>query len=302
MFIRKELVQKIKETIFRSNLQKDLDTFQTVSLEDITKEMVNENLSKLKVLESRSLELAILMNDLLTVLDKGNSFLSEFTKTVNERKERAEVRVNNAVSNLSPATKLLIRVLKYNFKEDSFIVGGFVRDAIANRKSNDVDFCTSISYDRLKEVLEEKGFSTKDTGKQFLVLNASYEGENFEIAALRKDKDNEGAEVGTIFQDAKRRDFTNSWIYRSLKTKELMDPSGMAIKDCQDNVLRFMGNPGERIKEDPLRVMRTFRFIQRGWEAETKTLKAAREHFEFAMKNVSATRVMLEVEKMANLR
>jgi tRNA nucleotidyltransferase/poly(A) polymerase len=128
-----------------------------------------------------------------------------------------------------------------------------------------------------------------------------YEVVEYSKELVENHRQNTGAEVGTIEEDAERRDFVNSCIYFSLKTSELIDPSGMAILDCQNNVLRFMGKPKDRIKEDPLRVFRAYKFIQRGWEVEPKTLRAVRENFEYATKTVNPERIRLEVEKMVGL-
>jgi tRNA nucleotidyltransferase/poly(A) polymerase len=223
--------------------------------------------------------------------------------SLNRKKMLAENRVQHKVQSLNKETKQLINILKDAFEEDAFIVGGFVRDAIAGYESNDVDLCTSIPYSKLTEVFRDAGWETKDTGKQFLVLNVIHpiSKENFEIAALRRDKDNSGAEVGTIEEDAQRRDFVNSCIYFSLKTSELIDPSGMAILDCQNNVLRFMGKPKDRLAEDELRGWRFYKFVARGWEPESKTLRAVRENWHSIYKNSNPERVRRELESMLGM-
>ena len=106
----------------------------------------------------------------------------------------------------------------------------------------------------------------------------------------------------TIEEDAERRDFCNSSIYLRLKDKALIDPTGEAINDCLGNILKFNGKPKERLAEDPLRTIRFYRFVQRGWEPDKKSLKAVRESFDEAIKNVSATRIMNELEKMVGLK
>ena len=255
-------------------------------------------------------ELAKLVKDLEGTMNSNKTewvYLSEFGKKLSHKQSLAETKVKKQLQDkLTPEGTEFIEILKNRFKTDSYIVGGFVRDAISNRDSNDIDFCTSIPYHELKRVFDElgeKGWKTKDTGKQFLVLNIcnTRTKENFEVSALRKDKDNTGAEVGTIEEDSLRRDFVNSCIYFSLKTEKLIDPSGKAIIDCENNILRFMGKPQDRIKEDPARVFRCYKMIQRGWKPVPKTLKAIRENFDFAIKNTSSTRIMNEIESMVNL-
>ena len=123
----------------------------------------------------------------------------------------------------------------------------------------------------------------------------------YEVVEYETELDSVSPEVGTIEEDAKRRDFTNSALYIKLKGFELLDPTGDAINDCFSNTLRFVGKPKDRILEDPLRVFRGYRMINRGWEVDKKTLKAMRENFDFATKNVSSTRIMNELEKMVKL-
>jgi len=301
--IKTELIKKINETYYKeyqdfnltkSNFpMKNLDNINLIYLEVI-------NLVKDGTLYKKN-EFFLMISDIF-IFDK-EKFYSVEANILARKQLVAENRVNRKVETLSEETLQLIGLLNSEFKEDTFIVGGFVRDAIAGRESNDVDFCTSIPYDKLQNIFRKNGWDTKDTGKQFLVLNIThpFTKENFEIAALRKDKDNSGAQVGTIDEDAQRRDFVNSCIYYNVRTKELIDPSGRGIKHCQNNILGFMGSAKDRIIEDPARVFRGYKMIGRGWEPESKTLRAIRENFEYAINNTNAARVMKEIEKMVGM-
>jgi len=298
--LKTQLLKKIKENYFRY-----LKPLGFNELEDTQYATVYNYIQTLETKVQK--DVIDLHLDLLTVIKfsklENVTFNSDFTKKLQAKYVTALVRVENMMAELTPETLELIEVLK-EFDDDSYVVGGACRDSIAQKPVNDIDFCTSISYDKLTEVFEAKdNFSVKHTGKQFLVLNVIHAntGETFEIAALRSDRDNEGAVQGTIEEDAKRRDFTNSAVYMSLKTNELLDPNGNGILDCFENKLQFIGSPKDRIAEDPLRVIRVYKFIKRGWEPTPKTLRAARENFEFAMKNVAANRVMVEMEKMVGL-
>lgn len=121
----------------------------------------------------------------------------------------------------------------------------------------------------------------------------------YEVMEYEKTLDVES--VATVEEDMKKRDFVNSTVYFNLKTETLIDPSGMAIRDCQENRLRFMGKPKDRIQEDSARVFRGYKMIGRGWKPETKTLKAMRENFDFAITNTNSTRIMKEIESIVNL-
>lgn len=71
--------------------------------------------------------------------------------------------------------------------ENSYLVGGSVRDILLGKTPKDFDFVTDLSYDKLKEIFCSKEFSFKETGKQFLVFNLNYNGVDYEIANFRKD-------------------------------------------------------------------------------------------------------------------
>jgi len=308
MFIRTELIKKFKEEVFKEKLQNILNPFLNFAPNDDIRDILNHNV---KVFNDKSTpfssnskrhEMYNLLMDIRFSNIDDYEFVSELGQELETKYLLAIARVDRRLECVTDDYGDLFEVLK-TFDKDSYIVGGYIRDAIAGRKSNDLDICTSTPYNELKEVFKEKGWETKDTGKQFLVLNVIHPEtkENFEIANLRKDKNNEGAQIGTIFEDAERRDFANSAVYYSIKTGKLLDPSGKAINDCLNNVIQFMGNAQDRIDEDPLRAIRAYRFICRGWEPTHSTLKACRRNIELVMKTVAPTRVMLEIEKMANL-
>jgi len=302
MYFKKPIIDKINETYFRQ--------FQGTSLFPLKEDLINitefkEAMFSLQGKDFKNLSLGInsvdkLLQDLEYLTPEKTYAKSKIGNSLLTNYKSAYSNIIKRMKKFSSVTCETISVLR-SFKEDSYIVGGFVRDTIADKSYNDIDFCTSISYEELSEKFVEAGFLAKDVGKQFLVLNVYKDLEHFEIAALRSDMDNSGPVRGTIEEDAKRRDFVNSCIYFSLKKVELIDPSGEAIKDCKNNVLRFMGKPKDRIKEDTARVFRGYKMIGRGWEPDKKTLKALRENFEYALRKTSATRVMNEIEKMVGL-
>ena len=244
-----------------------------------------------------------IIKDIKTINDGKNNVISSQAKVLIETINIAERKVKTSLSMVSDITLTLMHDLISQFEGNTYIVGGFVRDSIAGFKSNDIDFCTDISYDILANKLQKIGWTVKVTGKQFLVMNVSTKNsdEVFEIAVLRKDKDNSGAEIGTIEEDAQRRDFTIGAIYFDIRTKKLIDPNGTGIQDCNNKELKFIGKANERIQEDSIRVFRFFRFIGRGWNANSKSLKNVREHWNKACDEANNTRIRLEIEKMVGI-
>lgn len=199
-------------------------------------------------------------------------------------------------------TNEVIEILKYS--NASCIVGGAVRDMIVGNVPHDFDFVTDIDYDKLIEIFNNNNFEIKETGKTFRVLNIIKGGKTFEIANFRKDgtyldgRRPESTEIGTIEDDAARRDFTINALYYNLTTQSIIDPTGNGIIDRSNHLLRFVGNPKERLNEDLLRVYRFYRFLSKGLIADKKSLQACREMFECAQKKVSPQRVLMELEKM----
>lgn len=185
---------------------------------------------------------------------------------------------------------------------NNFIVGGAVRDLILGKIPNDWDIVTDIPINMLIQLFTEGGFSVSLTGVSHLVLNVSLNHYNIEISNFRRDKKCDGrhaeVEIGSIEDDAKRRDFTVNALYLNTLSNEIIDPNHQGLKDIEDRVIRFIGNPKDRIREDYIRVFRFYRFTSKGFKADSKSLKAVREMFNEAYLHSTPERVRLEVEKM----
>lgn len=203
-------------------------------------------------------------------------------------------------------TKLfpIMMVLEHH-SENNFLVGGAVRDLLNGKTPNDWDLVTDIPITKLAKEFGAGGFSVSLTGANFLVLNVHFDGIIVEVANFRKDVSCDGrhAEVedGTIVDDAFRRDFTINALFINTKTLEVVDPTGQGIDDAKANVLRFVGKPKDRIREDFLRVFRFMRFVNKGYEADTKSLRAVRELWNEAYVKTTPERVRAELEKMAGV-
>ncbi len=189
--------------------------------------------------------------------------------------------------------------------DNTFLVGGACRDLLSNKTPNDYDLVTDIPMDKLIELFTDGGFSVSLTGVAHFVLNVSLADYIVEISNFRKDTNCDGrhadVEIGTIHDDAHRRDFTVNALYINTKTGEVVDPTGMGLDDIKTKTLRFVGKPKDRIREDWLRIFRFFRFISRGYAPDPKSLRACREMFNEAYANTSPERVRNELEKMASL-
>ena len=195
-----------------------------------------------------------------------------------------------------------------NLTDVAYLVGGCVRDMHIGKVPKDFDVVTNCDLDKLIEVLQDNGWKINEAGKQFLVLIASKNGEQFEVALFRKDgtytdgRRPDFVEIGDINSDAERRDLTINALYFNPFTNETLDPTKQGLKDIKDKVIRLNGRASDRIEEDLLRIMRVYRFsAQLGFTIDKKALSASRRSFGDMIKNIPAERIKNEVEKMCKL-
>ena len=191
--------------------------------------------------------------------------------------------------------------------DQNYLVGGCVRDGFMGIEPHDYDIVTDIHMDKLREIFEGNGWKVKECGEGFLVLNISKDKEQYEIANFRKEgiyldgRRPSSVEIGTIEEDALRRDFHINALYENPRTGQILDPTGKGLYDIKNKILRFIGNPKDRIREDNLRIFRFYRFLTKGFTPDPKSLKACRQFFDEAYENTTPERVRLEIEKMARL-
>mgnify|MGYP003605447674 CR=1 FL=1 len=186
----------------------------------------------------------------------------------------------------------------------SLLVGGCVRDIQLKKSPKDFDVVTNIDLDEISNVLSKNGWSIDEAGKQFFVLIASKNDQQFEIALFRKDctytdgRRPDSVQVGTIEEDAMRRDFTINSLYLNPWTGEIHDPTGRGLEDLKNRIIRFNGKASERIKEDFLRIFRAYRqACTLGFTIEKNTLKNMRKYFNEACQKLPPERIRTEIEK-----
>lgn len=156
-----------------------------------------------------------------------------------------------------------------------YLVGGAVRDHIMGRLSHDFDFSVeAASYDAMKDWLLKNDFEIFLETPQHLTIRArrklpwsfadfNLSGQTFDFVLARKDgaysdgRRPDSVEVGTIFDDLARRDFTMNAIAIDEKGNILDPHDGTA--DIEEGTICCVGGT-ERLAEDPLRMMRALRF------------------------------------------
>lgn len=178
-------------------------------------------------------------------------------------------------------------------------VGGAVRDTLLGRDVTDVDVATPLRPDDVIARLDAAGIRNVPTGLDHGTVTAVLPGGAVEITTLRRDVATDGRRATIAFaddwrDDAARRDFTINALYAHPETREISDYFG-GLQDLHNRRVRFIGDAGERIREDHLRILRYFRFQARfdaliDQEAETACSELAE-----TLKGLSRERVAKEL-------
>ena len=143
-------------------------------------------------------------------------------------------------------------------------MGGCVRKILNNENYDDIDLATNLDPQQIKECLSANNIKFFETGIKHGTITATIEKQNFEITSLRKDIATDGRHAEVLFtkdwnEDSSRRDFTINSIYADIDGN-IFDPNDGA-NDLKNGIVRFIGNPEKRIKEDYLRILRYLRFF-----------------------------------------
>lgn len=182
---------------------------------------------------------------------------------------------------------------------EAYWAGGCVRDMLLGIEPKDFDIVTSAKPEEIEELLEH----TIPVGKQFGVIITVIKGHHYEIATFRSDsgysdgRRPDAVEFTDAREDAKRRDFTiNALFYDPVKDEIIDYVDGQT--DLRDKLVRFIGNPEERIREDHLRILRAVRFKNvYGFQYHPDTYQAIKKHVHL-ISDISKERIADELNKM----
>ncbi len=197
--------------------------------------------------------------------------------------------------------KTSIKIVKILRKAgyDAFWAGGCVRDILLQREPKDFDIATNAKPEVIEDLLEH----TIPIGKEFGIIMAVVKGHHFEIATFRSDsgysdgRRPDAIEFSHPEEDAKRRDFTINGLFYDPIQKQIID-FVEGRRDIKDRLIRFIGDPHERILEDHLRIVRAIRFkTVLDFQYHPDTYKALQKHAQLADK-VSGERLRDELNKM----
>jgi tRNA nucleotidyltransferase/poly(A) polymerase len=147
-----------------------------------------------------------------------------------------------------------------------WILGGAVRDKLFGRDYQDIDLASPMQLEKAEIILRENGYKPQKLGRNFATLSLFGEGSRIDIV-----------KVDNLKQDALRRDFTINAIYMNPYSDEIFDPLA-GRKDLIDRRLKCCGNPEDRFKEDPVRILRMIKFaVKYEMEIEKETWDEAKD-------------------------
>ena len=215
----------------------------------------------------------------------------------------------NLIKHLKNPIFKIISEVADNAKLETYVVGGFVRDIMLNRKQNktDIDFvCVGSGIDLAKKVGRKLGGKIDvKYFKNFGTAMINYKGEYYEFVGARKESYRSDSrkpivENGTLQDDQNRRDFTINAMAISLNSEsfgELVDPFN-GIADLKAKCIKTPLNPDVTYSDDPLRMMRAIRFSsQLNFEIEEESYNSICKNAE-RLSIISKERITEEMNKI----
>lgn len=188
-------------------------------------------------------------------------------------------------------------------KGEIFLVGGSVRDMLLNKELTDFDFATSFPPQKTREILNKNKIKNFPVGIAFGTVGAIIDDKELHITTYRKKETyrprnrKPAVEFGkSLEEDLKRRDFTINTLAISPEGKIIDIYDG--AKDLSEKLIRTPSHPDESFEDDPLRILRAFRFqSQLGFKIENATYKSIEKNA-FRIMYISEERIQAEMTKL----
>lgn len=202
------------------------------------------------------------------------------------------------------ALKVLYRLSKAGY--EAYLVGGGVRDLLLGREPKDFDVATDASPEEVRKLFR----NCRLIGRRFRLAHVHFGRDIIEVATFRAahDEDREGVTnengmlvrdnvYGTLEEDAWRRDLSVNALYYNIRDFSVVDYTG-GMADLKEGYLRIIGDPHERFREDPVRMLRVVRFAAKlGFRIAEECEQAIRE-LGYLLEEVSNARLFDETLKL----
>lgn len=197
---------------------------------------------------------------------------------------------------MNPEIKKVLKKIEQSGYE-AYIVGGFVRDCLLGLSSTDIDICTNMLPKDVKKIFP----NAKEIGK-YGTYNTKTKRFNYDITTYRKEMNFIHRYPKTIeytsnlLEDLNRRDFTINAICMTQKGKIIDLLNGM--DDIETKQIRMIGNPKDRLKEDPVRILRAIRFSSNlNFQIEENLWKEIKKQKDSIL-SLSMNRIKRELDSM----
>ncbi len=227
------------------------------------------------------------------------NFLNKFFKTSNNLDYI--VKRIKGISKDTPVKNIFLCINNFSPESELRYVGGCVRKTIRKEIIDDVDLATNLSPQQVCEALKKYNINYYKTGFEHGTITAVIDNHNFEITSLREDIKTYGRHAEVKFctdwkKDASRRDFTINAIYSDIEGN-LFDPHN-GKEDLKRGIVKFIGDPEKRIKEDYLRILRYLRFflIYSNYKHDSKIITLIKKNIG-GISNLSKERLLNELQK-----
>lgn len=190
-------------------------------------------------------------------------------------------------------------------RRQAFLVGGAVRDFLLGRPPHDWDIATDARPAEAMEIFTAAGLPAYPTGLKFGTVTVIVGGLAVEVTTFRAEAGYDDHRhpsrvsfVPRVEPDLARRDFTINALALDLRSGELLDPFG-GLHDLQQGVIKAVGKPAERLREDPLRMLRAVRLAaQLGFRMDPDTAWAITSSTGW-LDTVARERLGVELMKLA---
>jgi poly(A) polymerase len=198
------------------------------------------------------------------------------------------------------ADRVLRRLSRHGHK--AYLVGGCVRDLLLDRKPKDFDVATSATPNQIRDVFR----NCRIIGRRFRLAHIFFGEKIIETSTFRANPRHEDDSellirrdnvFGSATEDAQRRDFTINGLFYDVEAEQVIDYVGGA-DDLEARLVRTIGDPDIRFREDPVRILRAIKFAARlGFDIEPRTYQALIRH-RGEIKKCSPVRVVEEIYRL----
>lgn len=202
------------------------------------------------------------------------------------------------------ALKVLNRLISGGFQ--AYLVGGSVRDLLLHKSPKDFDVATNATPNEIKNLFR----NGRIIGRRFKLVHILFHREIIEVATFRghdavdsSQQTNERGMLvrdnvyGSLDEDAWRRDFTINSLYYSITDSSIIDFTG-GVKDVENKLIRMIGDPETRYKEDPVRMLRAVRFSAKLHFSLAPETAAPFPEISHLITHVSNSRLFDEITKL----